>query len=218
MAFDEVLLPDLYDYGFTGGPGYDTVEVPLDSGWMARNREWEAPLALYTVTYTLQDQSQIDTLMTFWRLRAGRHVGFRFWDKLDYDIPRQSIGTTDGATADWQVIKTYTETDLYGVSDTDIREIYKINPDDSESVWVDDVLVSKGAAGDEYLIDYNTGIITLGSTLAAQTSTDIEVLVPQFHVPVIFGTDKPQFRAAQPGGDGSLFEWTVPLEETRDYL
>lgn len=217
MAFDEVLLPDLYDYGFTGGPGFETTIPELDSGHTVRNIEWEFPLAPYLVTFSLQEKSQIDVLMAFWRLRFGRGIGFRFWDKFDYDIPRQVIGTTDTTTTDWQVFKTYSETDLYGTELSQDRPIYKIKPDDSEQVWVNSVSIAKGAAGNQYQIDYNTGIVTLGSTLAAQTGTDIEVLIPQFHVPVIFGTDKPQFVASQPGGDsGSLFEWTVGVEEIRD--
>lgn len=207
MAFHEVLLPTDMDYGVTGGPGFQTGEVPLFSGHVRRNEDWEEELGQWTVIYTLLDTDEIDVLKAFWRNRKGKVHGFRLKDPLDFALDRQSIGTTDGSTSTFQVYKRWTS-----LTDYD-NNIYKILSG-ATSCWVNNVSITEGAGASEFSVNINTGIITLGSTLAAQSGTDVEVALTEYHRPVRFAVDKPSM--VQSFHD--RFDWTVDIVETRDIV
>ncbi len=59
----------------------------------------------------------------------------------------------------------------------------------TESVFVNDAAIAEGAGAGQYQLDDNTGIVTLGSTLAAQSGTHVEVIC-EFDVPVRFVDDE----------------------------
>ena len=189
MAFHDVRLPDDVERGATGGPGFSTTIIPLSSGFERRNQNWEAARLRWDIGYGLMDregnvnQADFSEVLAFFYARRGRLHSFRFKDWTDFELDRQQIGTTDGADATWQVYKRYTSG---GVNyDRDLTAIVSA----SHSVWVNNVAIVNGAGASQYQINLTTGVITLGSTLAAQSGTAIEVAC-EFDVPVRFDLDQ----------------------------
>src|SRR5579864_9177684 len=107
MAFIEVRFPTDIAYGSVGGPQYSTDIVITQSGYEQRNANWSQARACYNVAHGVKTQTQLDTLIAFFRSRKGRADGFRFKDWTDYNVTGQAIGTGDGTTAIFQLIKTY---------------------------------------------------------------------------------------------------------------
>jgi uncharacterized protein (TIGR02217 family) len=183
MTFHDVRLPDDVEKGAGGGPQFNTVVMSLATGFEQRNIQWSQARAKYDVGYGIQTKTNFNIVRDFFYARFGRAHSFRFKDWGDFEMARQIIGQTDGATATFQVFKRYTS----GALDYD-RTIEKVVLD-SESVWVNSVAISEGAGATQYQLNDLTGVLTLGVTLAAQSGTDVEVLC-EFDVPVRFDTDQ----------------------------
>lgn len=195
MAFHEVRLPEDVERGAQGGPGFNTTVITLSSGFERRNINWEQARQRWDIGYGLMDregnvdQADFSEVLAFFYAREGRAHGFRFKDWTDFELARQLIGTTDGGTTtQFQVFKRYTS----GVVTYD-RPLTKI-VSGSVSVWVNSVSIAEGAGASQYQINLNTGIITLGSTLAAQSGTDVEVEC-EFDIPVRFDVDQMEMNA-----------------------
>lgn len=183
MTFHEVRLPEQVEKGAKGGPAFRTSIVVLASGHERRNEEWSITRGNWDLAYGVQRKQDFDDVIIFFYARRGRAHGFRFKDWTDFEMARQSIGTTDGSTATYQTFKRY---DSAGFNFD--RTLSKLVTG-TVSVWVNDVSIVEGAGAGEFTVDVNTGIITLGSTLAAQSGTDVEALC-EFDVPVRFDTDE----------------------------
>ena len=93
MSFDEVRFPENIDFGFTGGPEYNTDIIELFSGFEQRNQNWQTPRMKFNATHAIKSGTQIATLIAFFRARKGRANGFRFRDWIDYSVTGQIIGT-----------------------------------------------------------------------------------------------------------------------------
>jgi len=175
-AFHEVLFPVDISYGASGGPEYSTDLVKTASGGETRNQNWEYPLHKYDVGHNVKTREQIMKLSAFFRGRKGKAFGFRFKDWIDYAATGQYLGTGDGATATYQLIKKYT--DDGGYSET--RKITKpVNG--TVKVYLDDVLQIAG-----YTVDYATGIVTFDVAPAAGVIVTADF---EFDVPCRFDTD-----------------------------
>lgn len=181
--FVDIRLPDDVERGATGGPGFNTTIVTLDSGFERRNSNWAQARASYDIGYGIEYKEDMEDVIKFFYARRGKAVGFRFKDWADYEMPDQTIAI--GVNADtrltFQLFKRYA--DDGGFYDRVIRKPVI----DSEAVSRGGTLITKGPGPMQYTIDYNTGIITLGSEL-----NEDEVLAArcQFDVPVRFDTDK----------------------------
>jgi len=115
-GFHEVRLPAGIAYGATGGPGFSTQVVAAASGFEQRNANWQQARARYTIGTGLTSEADLHALIAFFRARLGRAHGFRFKDWSDYtsgptgsapSAVDQRIGTGDGTTVRFQLIKTY---------------------------------------------------------------------------------------------------------------
>jgi uncharacterized protein (TIGR02217 family) len=89
MAFHEVRFPDDIAYGATGGPEFATSVVATASGYEQRNINWSAARGRWDVASGLKKQTQLDTLIAFFRARKGRAYGFRFKDWTDFKATRR---------------------------------------------------------------------------------------------------------------------------------
>lgn len=176
MAFVEVRFPADISYGSSGGPEYSTDIVITQSGYEQRNINWQHARARYNVAHGVRSQSQLDALIAFFRARKGRANGFRFKDWSDYSATAELIGTGDGTTTAFQLIKTYSS----GVTE-EVRTITK-PVEDSVSVYLDDVEQTSGWA-----VDTATGILSFVSVPGdgVELTADFE-----FDVPVRFDTDR----------------------------
>ena len=199
MAFIEARFPTDIAYGSAGGPEYSTDIVITHGGYEQRNINWSQARARYNVAHGVKTQAQLDTLIAFFRARKGRADGFRFKDWTDYQVTGQSIGTGDGTTTQFQLIKSY----ISGTS-SESRTISK-PVSATLSVYLNGVLQS----GSAYALDTSTGMITFMVAPADDIAISADF---QFDVPVRFDTDR---LAATLDSYGSHSWNDIPLVEIR---
>jgi len=220
MAFHEDQFPTDISYSARGGPKFKTTVITLVSGREKRNIDWVSARAEYDVAHGVKTQTQLNILLDFFYAQEGMAHGFRYKDWLDYtigtsgtDASRQLIGTTDGATATFQIYKRYT----FGAINYD-RTITK-PVDGTVELWVNDVSITEDPdsvldAGN-FSVDTTTGIVTLGSTLAAQSGTEVEVIC-SYDVPARFNTDQMQVSIDFFNTVGLVGSWNqIPIIELR---
>lgn len=198
MAFVETRFPTDIAYGSAGGPEYSTDIVMTHSGYEQRNINWSQARARYNVAHGVKTQSQLDTLIAFFRARKGRADGFRFKDWTDYQATAQPLGAGNGSKTQFQLVKTY---DSGGVAEQ--RNISKPVAG-SVCIYLAGVLQSSG-----YSVDYSNGLVTfsLAPAVAVAVTADFE-----FDVPVRFDTDR---LSATLEGYGSHSWHDIPLLEIR---
>ncbi len=116
MAFHEVRFPDDISRGAHGGPERRTQIVELASGDEERNASWANSRRRYDVAYGIRRADDLAAVVAFFEARNGRLHGFRFKDWGDHKscLPSgtpaptdQAIGTGDGATTAFQLVKRY---------------------------------------------------------------------------------------------------------------
>lgn len=169
------------------------------SGYEQRNINWSEARARYNVAHGIKTQAQLDTLIAFFRARKGRANGFRFKDWTDYLVTSQDIGTGDGSTTQFQLVKTYTSGSI-----TESRTIHKPVAG-TLTVYLDEVEES----GSNYSLDTTTGIITFISAPALDVVITADF---EFDVPVRFDTD----RLAATLDTYGTYSWgDIPLVEVR---
>lgn len=182
-------FPDDISYGSRGGPAYNTTVIVVDSGAESRNQRWSYPRHEYDVAYGINTLAKLEDLLHFFHVVAGRAIGFRFKDWMDYKscdrsaTPAQedvSIGTGDGTEDDFQLVKTYTQ-GAY----TRTRKILK----PVSGTLLVAVAASAKQEGVHYDVDYATGIVTFK---AGNIPTNGQAVTAgfEFDVPVRFDTDR----------------------------
>tara|TARA_R110002072_G_scaffold137123_1_gene279865 strand:+ start:184 stop:810 length:627 start_codon:yes stop_codon:yes gene_type:complete len=184
MAFHEVRFPDNISRGARGGPERRTQIVELASGDEERNASWSNSRRRYDIAYGIRRTDDLAAVVAFFEARNGRLYGFRFKDWADYKscLPSgtpsptdQAIGTGDGATTAFQLVKHYASGDQSWT-----RTITK--------PVVGSVRIAFG--GVEQLsgwsVDTTTGVVTFG------TAPGFGVAITagfEFDVPVRFNSD-----------------------------
>lgn len=178
MTFHDVRFPEDIAYGSSGGPEYSTDIVMTHGGYEQRNVNWAEARARYNVAHGVKTQTQLDTLLAFFRARKGKAYGFRFKDWTDFSAVGQVIAVGDGVETQFPLIKTYSSGSV-----TETRMITK-PVSGAVSVFVDAV---EQVENTDYTLDYLTGIITFASAPANSTSITADF---EFDVPVRFDTDR----------------------------
>jgi len=186
---DDIRIPDSVERGANGGPGFNTSLIPLTSGFERRNKNWEESRGRWNIAYGITTADQLEGVIDTFYVVNGMADGFRFKDWSGFRVgnptdltTRQLIGTTDGTTATFQTFRRYTR----GAATFD-REITKIVVG-TYRLWEDNVEITEGGGAGEFAIDNDTGIATLGSTLAAKSGTEVEIIC-EHDVPVRFASD-----------------------------
>lgn len=198
MAFlDTPRFPDDISYGSKGGPMYKTSLLTMVSGREKRNISWSQARHSYDVAYGIKNQTQLDTLLTYFHSMRGRAHSFRFKDFADFHTATPSgygsagapavavtkddqvFGTGDGAETAFQLIKTYTTGALSSARDITKPIVGTV------LVAVDGILQTEGG-GNDYTLDYTTGIVTFNSPPANTLSI---TWGGQFDVPCRFDVD-----------------------------
>ena len=183
MSFHDVQFPTSISQGAQRITGFSTSVVVSSGGREQRNANWSGPRRRWNVGTGLQRRADTATLIAFFEARLGQAYGFRFKDWSDYEVARQTIGTTGGGDATHQIFKTYTSGPT-SVSRTITRPV-----SDQVSLWVNNAPITLGAGAGQFQVNLSTGVITLGSTLAGTTGQAIEVAC-QFDVPARFDSDE----------------------------
>lgn len=192
MAFlDDIRLPIDVERGAQSAPTFNTTIISLANGFERRNQNWSLPRQSFDISYGISLKPDLDAVIDLFYAVKGQLDGFRIKDWADFEIgetegtddsTRQAVGLTDGSTAIFQIFKTYT-----AGATAFSRTIKKIVVGTAR-VWVNDVEITEGGGDSEFSIDNNTGRITIGSTLAAQSGTTVATIT-EFDVPVRFATD-----------------------------
>jgi uncharacterized protein (TIGR02217 family) len=187
-SFHDVRFPTGISRRASGGPERRTDVVALASGHEERNSRWAHSRRRYNAGYGIRTLDEIHEVIGFFEERRGRLYGFRWKDHADYksgppqsavDPADQEIGTGDGTTASFQLIKSYGD----GGS-AYVRPITKPVAG-TVRVAVDGAEKSDGV---DFTVDLQTGIVTfLAGAIpgAAQTVT----AGFEFDVPVRFDSD-----------------------------
>ena len=187
-AFHDILFPLDTALKSAGGPERRTDIVTLGSGREERNARWAHSRRRYDAGYGVKTFDTLSQVIAFFEERRGRLYGFRWRDRLDHSsaVPGlnvaptdQAIGTGDGVTASFQLVKTYGS--LYAPYQ---RSIVKPVAE-SVRVAVDGIEMIEGAA---FTLDAASGTITFqpGHIPPAASAITAGYL---FDVPVRFDTD-----------------------------
>ncbi|MFL5237577.1 MAG: TIGR02217 family protein [Rhizomicrobium sp.] len=184
MMFHEIQFPTAIAFHSSGGPERKTEIVTLGSGFEERNAVWANSRRHYDVGYGVKTLDDLHAVIAFFEARLGRLYGFRFKDFADFKSCAfttavspldQPIGTGDGATTQFQLIKTYTS----GPSSW-VRTIDK-PVSGTARVAVAGVEQTSGIT-----IDDNTGLIAFDSPPASGAAIAAGF---EFDTPVRFDTD-----------------------------
>jgi uncharacterized protein (TIGR02217 family) len=115
-SFHDVLFPIAVSFGATGGPERRNEIVRLTSGREQRNARFAHSRRRYDAGTGLRSVDDLYVVLAFFEARRGSLHAFRFRDPFDMKSCRpdaapgpldQPIGTGDGATAVFQLTKTY---------------------------------------------------------------------------------------------------------------
>jgi uncharacterized protein (TIGR02217 family) len=114
--FHETRFPTAISRAAHGGPERRTDVVVLGSGAEERNARWADSRRSYNAGYGVKSLDDLHAVIAFFEERRGRLTGFRWRDPTDWKscAPEgtpaaldQEIGTGDGTTAAFQLVKTY---------------------------------------------------------------------------------------------------------------
>jgi uncharacterized protein (TIGR02217 family) len=187
MSFHEILFPLDIALKSAGGPERRTDIVSFGSGREQRNARWAHSRRRYDAGYGVKSLDALQAVVAFFEERRGQLHGFRWRDRLDHSSAApgaaaspldQGIGTGDGITATFHLVKTY------GAGFAPYaREIAK-PVDGSVRAAVAGVEVASSA----FACDTTTGAVTFlaGHIPAAGAAVTAGFL---FDVPVRFDTD-----------------------------
>ena len=193
MSFHEVQFPTSLSFGSVGGPERVTEIVTLANGFEERNTPWADSRRRYDAGMGMRSLSDIDTLIAFFEARRGQLYGFRWKDWSDYrssgslaevTFDDQVIGTGDGVTTAFSLIKTYRSGEAFYA-----RRIRK----PVQGTILAGIQGDVKAEAVDFTVDLTTGVLTFaeppgpGATVTAGF---------EFDVPVRFGTDSIQSSVA----------------------
>lgn len=184
MAFHEsAVFPDLGN-GSSGGPGHNTLFLEAKGGGLTRYARWAGARRQFDAKTTVTTPEDAAEILRFYIAREGGTHGFRFKDWNDYTSTSygfltndplfapvtaldQLIGTGDGTTTQFQLVKRYTDG-----AQTRVRPIYK-PVDGTVKVAVAGTEIVEGT---DFTVDTTTGTITLAvaPTLGQQVTAGFE--------------------------------------------
>jgi uncharacterized protein (TIGR02217 family) len=186
-AFHEILFPLDIALRSAGGPQRRTELVTFGSGRESRNARWADSRRRYDAGYGVKTLEALQAVVAFFEERRGQLYGFRWRDRLDHSSAApgapvspldQGIGIGDGATAAFQLVKTY------GAGFAPYaREIAKPV---AGSVRV--AVAGSELAGTAFSCDVTTGVVTFLSGHIPPVGAAITTGF-LFDVPVRFDTD-----------------------------
>jgi uncharacterized protein (TIGR02217 family) len=189
MSFHDVRFPTAISRNAQGGPERRTDVVVLGSGYEERNSRWADSRRTYNAGYGIKSLNDLHEIIAFFEERRGRLHAFRWRDPMDWKscAPNatpspldQVIGSGDGATAAFQLRKTY--------GSAFAPWTRSINKPVVNTVKIAVAGVEQSIETD-FIIDPSTGIVTFlaGHIPAADQSVTAGF---EFDVPVRFDTDK----------------------------
>ena len=185
MAFHEVRLPDLIGRGLVSGPSRRVQIKSVGSGNEGRAVTWADSRRQYDLSYGVRRADDLAAIVGFFEARNGPLYGFRLKDWADYrsgppgTVPTatdQVIGTGDGASDEFQLVKAYGPAAI-GYTRTIDKPV-----SDTVVIALDGVEQASG-----WTVDVTTGLVTFDTAPAE----DVEITAGfEFDVPVRFAQDE----------------------------
>lgn len=186
-GFHEVRFPLRVALGTSGGPVRRTDIVSLSNGRENRNRRWQDARRRYDAGSGVRSVEDLYAVLAFFEARAGQFYGFRFRDPVDHKSSEpgaavsamdQFLGTADGMTAKFELVKRYAD-----AGGETVRRI------DKPATGTVTVAVAGGPVPTaDYTVDYTAGTITFKPGKVPLTGTVRAGF--EFDVPVRFDTDR----------------------------
>lgn len=189
VAFHESRFPTKITLGATGGPERVTEIVALGQGHEARNARFADSRRRYDAGTGLRTLEDLQAVVRFFEERRGRLHGFRYRDPLDYRSSAvgqatsaldQSLGTGDGLTAAFQLVKTY------GAGSTAYRRVIAKPVSGTVKVAVAGVTRT---IGPQVTVNTATGLLTFKDGFIPAPGQAVTAGF-DFDVPVRFDTDR----------------------------
>ena len=206
MSFYEIRFPTNISYGSSGGPGFSTTIVGLDTGAEQRVSRWSKSKRQYDVSYGVKTFQDLQDVLEFYMSVKGAAYGFRYKDWIDfttasdgrssYDVDSAYVplytnttGVTIATNLSLQLTKRYnvTQDGTYGSTDVVIRNItkpvfskIKIARSTDGSTFTP---ITQGVGG--WTVNTTTGIVTVSSS-ANILATETVYGACEFDVPVRF--------------------------------
>ena len=107
QAFDDVLFPLALGREAEVTPGFSTAILTGAGGREARNAAWAEARTTYDVGPGIRSAADIAALLSFFRARLGPARGFRLRDPFDSIGTDEAIGTGDGTTRRFALVRHY---------------------------------------------------------------------------------------------------------------
>ncbi len=187
-SFHEIQFPLDISMRASGGPERRTDIVATGTNAEERNARWANSRRKFEAGYGVRSLNAIAAVTAFFEERRGRLYGFRWRDPADFKscLPAanptsgdQVIGTGDGKTSVFQLVKTY------GAAFAPWQRVIAKPVAGSVVVAVNGVALN---AASDFTCDATTGLVTFAAARipAAGVSVTAGYL---FDVPVRFDTD-----------------------------
>ncbi len=118
QAFDDVSFPIALGRSLQITPGFSTAIVTTSSGHEQRNADWATARLKFDAGPGVRSDPDLQALIAFFRARRGAARAFRLRDPMDYSsngmtgtptATDQSLGTGDGVTTAFALVKRYGE-------------------------------------------------------------------------------------------------------------
>lgn len=206
QAFDDVLYPLALGRDSGASPEFSTSIAVTASGHERRSSLWSDARMRYDVGPGIRSEAELGTLIAFFRARRGAARGFRVTDPFDFSsngmtgtptMLDQRIGTGDGKTARFRLVKNYGSAD-----DPQVRPVTRPRP---ESIKVS----VAGVLSHDWMLEPG-GMIVFDEAPPAGAAIRAGFL---FDVPVRFAEDRLDVNgAAFAAGEAP----SVPLIEVRE--
>lgn len=186
MSFHAVRFPLDIALGARGGPERLTDVVTLVNAREERNQRWARSRRRYNAGYGVKSRADMQAVLGFFEERRGRFHSFLWRDALDFSsnggdgaptAADQTIGTGDGTTQSFQLIKRYGQS-------FDPYDRVITNPVAGSVVVAVDGIAIDGAA---VAIDAETGMLSLEAVPMGGAVVTAGFL---FDVPVRFDIDR----------------------------
>ena len=109
QAFDDVLFPLALGREALVAPAFSTAVIAGSGGAEQRQANWASARTGYDVGPGVRSEADIAELLAFFRARMGPARGFRLRDPFDWRGEGERIGTGDGATRRFALVRNYGE-------------------------------------------------------------------------------------------------------------
>lgn len=186
---DEYLSRRIVGYPVDIGPAFSTQITQVDSGAEQANRRWLHPLRSISIPQGVRDMETFEALKNHWLIMGGPFQTWPWRDPTDFascpltrvnEVPTvalgdQPLGTGDGATVEFQLIKRYT----VGAQTYD-RPIYRPIVS-TVLIGIDGVAIGDVSPPASATVSRNGGVVTfadppgVGAVLTAGFLFDLEV-------------------------------------------